>query len=129
MITPHGEIKGEALTIVNSTNTAVAAQSGSLQVFGTPFMIALMEKATCAAVSSILEDGETTVGTNIDVSHSKASGIGTVIKATAILADLDGRKLTFDVVACEENGDTIGRGTIERFVVSSDRFMKKVEAK
>lgn len=54
-----GELKGEALTIVNSTNTAVAAQSGSLQVFGTPFMIALMEKATCAAVVDILDDGET----------------------------------------------------------------------
>lgn len=129
MITPSGEIKGEALTIVNSTNTAVAAQSGSLPVFGTPFMIALMEKATCAAVASILEEGETTVGTNIDVSHSKASGIGAVIKATAILSDVDGRKLTFDVVAHEENGDTIGRGTIERFVVLSDKFMKKVESK
>ena len=45
------EVKGEALTIVNSTNTAIAAQSGSLPVFGTPFMIALMEKATCNAVS------------------------------------------------------------------------------
>lgn len=129
MITPIGEIKGEAFTIVNSTNTAVAAQSGSLQVFGTPFMIALMEKATCSAVAGLLEDDETTVGTNIDVSHSKASGIGTVIKATAILSDIDGRKLTFDVVASEESGAAIGRGTIERFVVSSGRFMKKVETK
>lgn len=129
MINPVGEIKGEAITIVNSTNTAVSAQSGSLPVYGTPCMIALMEKATCSAVSSLLEEDETTVGTNIDVSHSKASGIGTVIKATALLSDIDGRKLTFSVTAKEENGDTVGRGTIERFVVSSDRFMKKVGAK
>ncbi len=129
MINPVGEIKGEAITIVNSTNTAVSVQSGSLQVYGTPCMIALMEKATCSAVSALLEDDETTVGTNIDVSHIKASGIGTVIKATALLSDIDGRKLTFSVVAKEENGDTVGRGTIERFVVSSDRFMKKVGAK
>ena len=99
-----GELKGEALTIVNSTNTAVAAQSGSLQVFGTPFMIALMEKATCAAVVDILDDGETTVGTNVSVSHIKASGVGSVITAYASLldGDVDGRKLTFKVEAKEE---------------------------
>ncbi|MFR5876062.1 MAG: thioesterase family protein [Eubacterium sp.] len=129
MITPNGEVKGEALSIVNSTNTAVAAQSGSLQVFGTPFMIALMEKATCAAVSDFLEDGETTVGTNIDISHLKASGAGAVITATAILDDIDGRKLTFSVTAKEADGTVIGKGTIERFVVLADKFMKKVESK
>lgn len=126
---PTGEVKGEALSIVNATNTAVAAQSGSLQVFGTPFMIALMEKATCEAVADYLDEGETTVGTNIDVSHIKASGIGAVITATAILDDVDGRKLTFSVTAKEDNGATIGKGTIERFVVLADKFMKKVEAK
>ena len=126
-----GELKGEAVTIVNSTNTAVAAQSGSLQVFGTPFMIALMEKATCAAVVDILDDGETTVGTNVSVSHIKASGVGSVITAYASLldSDVDGRKLTFKVEAKEEDGSVIGAGEIERFVVLSDRFMKKVESK
>lgn len=129
MKAPNCEIKSEALTVVNSTNTAIAAQSGSLQVFGTPFMIALMEKATCNAVADLLEEGETTVGTNIDVSHSKASGLGEVITATAILSEIDGRKLTFDVVAKEADGSVIGRGVIERFVVNSEKFMKKVEAK
>lgn len=120
------QTQGKAITIVNSTNTAVAAQSGSLQVFATPFMIALMEKATCKAVEEFLDDGETTVGTNIDVSHIKASGIGAVITATAILDDIDGRKLTFTVNAKDDSGDTIGKGTIERFVVDADKFMKKV---
>ena len=109
------EVKGEALTIVNSTNTAIAAQSGSLPVFGTPFMIALMEKATCTAISDFLEGDETTVGT--------------VVIAYAKLKETQGRKLIFDVKACEEDGTVIGKGTIERFVVDSNRFMKKVEAK
>ena len=123
------EVKGEALTIVNSTNTAIAAQSGSLPVFGTPFMIALMEKATCTAISDFLEGDETTVGTSINVSHDKASGVGTVVIAYAKLKETQGRKLIFDVKACEEDGAVIGKGTIERFVVDSNRFMKKVEAK
>lgn len=124
-----GEITAEAMTIVNNTNTAYAAQSGSLQVFGTPFMIALMEKATCRAIVEYLEDNETTVGTKIDVAHTKASGIGAVIIAKAQLIEQDGRRLVFNVTAHEENGAEIGSGTIERFVVLSDKFMKKVEAK
>ena len=58
----HGEYKGEALATVNSTNTAAAVGSGSLPVFATPMMLALMEEATCEAASAFLDDGETTVG-------------------------------------------------------------------
>ena len=61
MKTAVGEVQGEALTLVNTTNTAIAAESGSLPVLGTPFMLALMEKATCEAVADLLEDDETTV--------------------------------------------------------------------
>ena len=123
------EIKGEALTIVNATNTALAAESGSLPVFGSPFMIALMEKATCEAIAEYLDEDETTVGTAMDITHCKASGIGTVVTAFANLTTIDGRKLVFDVVAKDNNGELIGSGTIERFVVNSEKFLRKVEAK
>lgn len=123
------EIKGEALTIVNATNTALAAESGSLPVFGSPFMIALMEKATCEAIAEYLEEGETTVGTAMDITHCKASGIGTVVTACASLTSAEGRKLVFDVVAKDNNGELIGSGTIERFVVNSEKFLRKVESK
>lgn len=68
---------------VTDDNTAVAAGSGSLRVLGTPFMIALMEKATCNAVHEFLEFGETTVGTCISVSHDKASGVSEIVTAFA----------------------------------------------
>lgn len=119
--------KGEALTIVNNTNTAVTAESGSLPVFATPFMVALMEKATCNAVADFLDENETSVGTKICVTHDKASGLGAVIRAQAVLKQADGRRLTFDVTAYEEDGTVIGKGSIERFVVDIDRFMKKTE--
>lgn len=119
----------EETVTVNSSNTAIAAGSGSLPVFGTPFMIAIMEKATCGAVAEFLEDGETTVGTSINVSHSKASGIGAVITARAEVSEIDGRKITFKVSAVDNTGSMIGSGAIERFVVLSDKFMKRVEAK
>lgn len=121
--------EGEARAIVSQANTAATAESGSLPVFATPFMIALMEKATCNAVAEFLDDGETTVGTKIDISHDKATGLGVEVRATAILTQIDGRKLTFEVNAAEENGTVIGKGTIERFIVDTNRFMKKVEEK
>lgn len=123
------ELKGEAMTLVNSAYTAIAARSGSLEVLGTPFMIALMEKATCSACESLLDEGETTVGTAINITHDKASGLGELIKASATLKTVEGRKLTFEVIATDSKEDIIGKGTITRFVVNGERFMSKVESK
>lgn len=129
MTTPETKIIASASTTVDASNTAIAAQSGSLCVFGTPFMIALMEKATCNAVEPLLEAGETTVGTGISVTHDKASGIGTNIVATAELLSVDGRRLTFSVVARDDDDSVIGKGTIERFVVNADKFMARIDEK
>ena len=123
------ELKGEAMILVNSAYTAIAARSGSLEVLSTPYMIALMEKATCSACESLLDEGETTVGTAINITHDKASGLGELIKASATLKAVDGRKLTFDVIATDSKEDIIGKGTITRFVVNGERFMSKVESK
>lgn len=123
------ELKGEAMILVNSAYTAIAARSGSLEVLGTPYMIALMEKATCSACESLLDEGETTVGTAINITHDKASGLGELIKASATLKAVDERKLTFDVIATDSKEDIIGKGTITRFVVNGERFMSKVESK
>lgn len=111
---------------VGEDNTAVAVGSGSLEVFGTPCMIALMEKATVNAVAPYLENDETTVGTQINVSHCKASAVGAVITARAELSEVQGRKLVFDVSAVDDKGDVIGKGSIERFVVFAERFMSKL---
>ena len=121
-----GEYKGEALTVVNQTNTASAVGSGSLPVFATPMMLALMEQATCEACLDLLDDGETTVGTKVEITHDKASGLSTAITAYAKLEEVDARRLVFSVSAKDEEGNVIGKGKIERFVVLADKFMKRV---
>lgn len=65
--------KGKAEVKVDDTNTAVTMGSGSLKVFATPAMIALIEKAACKALEGQLEDGQTTVGTKLDVAHVAAT--------------------------------------------------------
>ena len=119
-------VSAVATATVTQQHTAIRAGSGSLSVFATPFMIALMEAATCNAVAPYLENDETTVGTKIDVAHTKASGLGTVVTATATIVATEGRKIVFDVLAVDDKGNSIGNGTIERFLVNGEKFMAKL---
>ena len=70
---------------VDSSNTAKAVGSGSLDVFATPMMIALMEHAACEVLAGALDDGQTSVGTYISANHTAASPIGAKITATATI--------------------------------------------
>ena len=114
-----------AETVVGESNTAAAMGSGDMDVFATPAMVALMENAAMNAVAACLPEGSTTVGTAIDVSHVKASPVGALIKATACLTAIDGRKLTFSVSAADGAG-TIGEGTHTRYIVDREKFLAKL---
>lgn len=121
-------LKGVAETVVGPDNTADMAGSGTLPVFATPFMIALMEKAALGSVRPCLDEAESTVGTHIDVSHLSAALMGAAVRAESELTAVDGRKLTFTVRAYA--GDTLlGEGSHQRFVINSERFMQKLLAK
>ncbi len=122
------EIKATVFEMVTESNTALSIGSGSLKVYATPAMLALMEKAACEAVSSILNDGETTVGTMLNVSHVAATPVGMNVSATAELLSHEGRKFVFKVTASDESG-IIGEGMHERFTVNSERFIEKTYAK
>lgn len=114
-----------AKTIVTQEKTALRMGSGNLEVFATPCMVALMEQAAAACVSDTLPAGSTTVGTQISVSHVKASPLGAEIAAKAVLTAQEGRTYTFSVEAYE--GETlIGSGTHTRVMVDAERFMSKL---
>lgn len=113
-------------TLVNDNNTAVAMGSGSLPVFATPAMIALMENAAVESVKNDLPEGSTTVGTLMNVSHLKASKIGEEITAIATLTASEGRKYTFHVEARTTSGDLIGEGVHERVIVDIDKFLSRL---
>lgn len=113
-------------TTVNDSNTARTYGSGGLDVFATPAMIGLMENAAMTAVENDLPEGSSTVGAHISTSHIKPSKLGATIKATAVLEGIDGRKLTFKVSACDDEG-IIGEGTHIRYIVDIERFMAKLK--
>ena len=112
-------------TTVNSSNTARTYGSGGLDVFATPAMIGLMENAAMTAVENDLPEGSSTVGAHISTSHVKPSKMGATIKATAVLEEIEGRKLTFKVSASDDEG-LIGEGVHVRYIVDIKKFMTKL---
>lgn len=120
--------KGKIETVVNDTNTAKFAGSGTLDVFATPSMICLMEQAAQASVAPYLEEGQGTVGTKISVTHDAATPLGMKVWAESELVAVDRRRLCFEVAAYDECG-LIGKGTHERFIIQNDKFLAKVNAK
>ena len=121
-------ISGKASLKADKSVLAVNVGSGSLEVFATPMMIMLMEKAACSCLSEYLENDETTVGTELNVKHTSASPEDSDIYAVAELIDVNGRELTFKVEAYD-NAGSIGIGTHKRFIVFGERFTAKTMQK
>lgn len=121
-------IKGRDTVQVVHENTAAVVGSGMLEVFATPMMIALMEKTACESVASYLQEGQGSVGTELNVKHVAATPVGMTVTCETELVEVDGRRLVFRVEAYDEVG-LIGTGTHERFVVNNEKFQSKTDAK
>ncbi len=118
-------ISHDSYLIVATSDTAKAQGSGDMEVLSTPRLVALMENAAMLAAAPSLEEGETTVGSEISVSHLSPSAIGAEVVATAVLEKVEGRKLTFSVSA-REGGKIVGEGRHVRYIVNRQRFLDKL---
>jgi fluoroacetyl-CoA thioesterase len=116
---------GETISTVMEEHTALAMGSGSLEVFATPALIAMMESAAVAAVEPCMEEGKTTVGIEISVKHLAASPVGEAVRAVAEVMAIAGRAITFEVRAWDEH-ELIGEGSHIRYVIDVERFMARV---
>ena len=113
------------LLTVEHRDTAAVYGSGSLEVFATPAMIAMMEKTCLECVNNKLGEGNTTVGIAVNIKHLKATPVGATIRCDAKLVEVYRRRLVFEV-KCYEGETLIGEGVHERFVVDSEKFMSKL---
>lgn len=124
-------IKNTIDMIVTDEKTAKAVGSGGLEVFATPALIALAEKTAYESVVPYLEEGQGTVGTNIDIKHIAATPVGMRVVCETELIEFDAsnpRRLLFSVNVYDEV-EKIAEGTHERFVINNDKFMGKAEGK
>ena len=121
-------LKGTAERTVERRDTAAEVGSGLLLVFSTPSMVALMEQAACDAIAAELEEGMTSVGTKLEITHDAATPVGMDVRAEAELLSVEGRKLSFSVTAFDEKGP-IGKGRHERVIVNAERFLNRTYEK
>lgn len=121
-------ISAETEIEVKDENLASRWGSGLVEVLSTPALVSLMEGTAAKAILPFLEEGETTVGTTIEVRHLAPTPKGMKVRASAVLIKAEGRKLTFKVEAWDEV-ERIGEGIHERFVVDRNRFMNRAQEK
>lgn len=125
----HTLQEGISITVesaVTKDDTALKYDSGLVEVFATPAMIALMESAAYRLVAPYLPEGHGTVGIEISTTHVKATPVGMKVRATATLVSIEGRVLGFELVASDEEGE-IGRGTHIRSIINTEKFMAKLK--
>ena len=121
-------MKLQAEETVTEGNTAAALGSGSLEVYGTPAMACLMERAAADLAERHLPEGWTSVGISLNIKHQAPTPIGMAVKAEAEIVQVDGRKLTYTVRAFDDR-EEIGNGTHERFIVEAEKFRGKATGK
>lgn len=118
-------LKGKQELTVSPEKTAATYGSGLVEVYATPAMIAFMEQTSHLTVAPYLPAEAMTVGTSVDIVHTKATPVGMKVICESELLEVNGRELVFSVIARDEQGE-IGRGTHKRFVVDREKFMSKL---
>ena len=121
-------MKGEAGTLVEREDTALEVGSGSLLVYATPAMAAMMEAAACEAIASGLTETETTVGIELNLKHLSATPVGLEVRAEAEVTAVEGKIISFHIEAFDEAGK-IGEAEHKRALVNCEKFVQKTYEK
>ncbi|MFC2037813.1 thioesterase family protein [Chloroflexota bacterium] len=129
-------LKGEIRLVVGEEHTAQHLGSGAVKVLATPQMVLLMERAGVAAVDHLLPDGYRTVGAHLDIRHLAPTPVGFEVRCTAVLIEIQGKRLTFRVQVHEEpfegageEGQLVGDGTHQRAIINVQHFGERVTQK
>ena len=123
-------MKHNVESVVTEENTAAKAGSGSLMVYGTPYMVALMENAALTLMAATLPESKGTVGTAMNITHISPTPVGMKVRAEAEVTNIsaNGKIVDFKVSAYDETG-LIGKGTHQRAIIDNERFMAKANGK
>jgi fluoroacetyl-CoA thioesterase len=121
-------IEGIKEITVTADKTAIAFGSGTVEVFATPAMIALMEQTAMESVAQFLPEGFVTVGTEVSVKHFKATLPGKVVTCLSKLIHSEDKKLVFEVSASDPYG-LIGKGIHKRYIVDKQEFVDNLKDK
>lgn len=120
----HSGVHGEVQHVVTEADTAVAMHSGDVPVLGTPRIVSLCEEASMDALAGLLTEGQTSVGTRIEVAHLAPVAVGSSVRAAATLERSEGRRLIFSVSVTDACG-LVAAGKVTRVIVERAHFVEK----
>lgn len=112
---------GVAELVVGPSDLATAQASGDVEVLSTPRIVALCEQAAMTAVCQRLQDGQTTVGSRVEVAHLAPVRLGAEVQATATLERIEGKRMTFNVSVSDRCG-LVAAGKLCRVIVDRQQF-------
>lgn len=120
----------EIKRIVTDEITAAAGGSGALRVFGTPFLVAMMENAGLGYIAQELHEGKSSVGIMVSAEHTSPTPVGmeVTVRVTVTGISPNGKIIDFDMEAFDEAGP-IGTGKHQRAIIDAERFMTKCYGK
>ena len=98
------------------------------RVYATPSMIMDIERTCRDLIMQHADTGEDSVGIEVSVKHLAATLPGMNVDITVKVANVEGRKVVFEVSAKDEL-DAIGTGTHSRFVVDVGKTVERLKAK
>jgi enoyl-CoA hydratase len=116
---------GELTWTVDPTMTVTLGGVPQATVFSTPSMILLMERSASAALRPFIEDGEESVGVEVQVEHLAAAALGSTVRGVAKVTDIDGRRVGFEIWAYAGDRE-LGRGRHRRALVRIDKVVANV---
>lgn len=111
--------------VVTNQMSAKVLGSGDMEVLATPAMVAIMENAAMLSIMSNIEATESTVGISISTTHVRATTIGKEVQATATVKEIDGRRISFEIIASDDKG-VIGVANHDRFIVDREKFISRL---
>ncbi len=124
----HIGMRGESTRLVEERYTAAHVGSGTLKVLATPSMIGFMERTCLESIQTVLPEGQSSVGTMVNIRHLAATPMGQEVKIVSEVIAVEGRRVLFHVEAWDAK-EKVGDGEHERYIIDVARFIKRVQEK
>ena len=121
-------LKGEARQLVTEQDTASRYGSGLVVAFATPALIALMERASVAAIHKYLNSNQTSVGIEVNIKHLTPTPVGMTVVARAELLEVNTHRVKFKLEAWDDK-EKVGEGSHVRAIINAARFAEKLKQK
>ncbi|BDE05762.1 hypothetical protein WPS_10380 [Vulcanimicrobium alpinum] len=118
----------QSQTRVEEWMTAEKAGNRGVDVLSTPMLLQLVEEAAMQCVAPLLDDGEITLGTHVDLTHLAATPVGLIVRTEVEVLKVEGRRVEYAFTAFDER-EKIAEGTHERYVATREKFRERLEEK